>query len=321
MYNICVVGCGAIAPNHINAINKTTNAQLYAVCDTNLQRLDAFREKYGVLAYSNFDEMLNDGKVDAVHILTPHYLHFEMIKKALKCGKKVVCEKPVVMTQNEFEMLKVLDKSGEVCVVMQNRLNPCMQKLKELSESGEYGRLKAVKGVLTWARDESYYKADSWRGKLKTEGGGVLINQAIHTLDLLIYIAGNVKEVTANTYNYSLKNIIEVEDTVFAYLNFECGAKGIFTATNAYGENSSPLIEFVYENTVIRCVDDKLYINGSEILTNDKTVTGKKYWGNGHETLIKRYYDEAMYFNIKDIENTMNTMFAIYKSEGETICL
>jgi len=314
MKNVCIVGYGAIGPVHAKALEMVENARLYAVCDINEEKLRQCRETYDVKEYTDFEEMLLDQSIDSVHICTPHFLHFEMIRKALAAGKEVVTEKPVTMTKEEYAALLELDPEGKVCVVLQNRLNPCVEKLKDMVESGEMGAVKAVKAVLTWHRDKAYYESGSWRGKWKTEGGCLLINQAIHTLDLFHYVIGDIISVKANMFNYSLENIIEAEDTLAAYLQFADDVQGIFFATNAYGINSAPLFEVVFEKGTVRYIDKQLWSDGQMLAEDAAPSVGKSYWGSGHARLIKKYYDEQQYFSVYDAKNTMETMFAMYDS-------
>lgn len=317
MKNACIVGYGSIGPIHAEAIKNTDGVNLYAVCDTDKTKIEKCREKYNVKGYNDFDKMLADTDITSVHICTPHHLHFDMIEKAVKAGKEVVAEKPVTRTKEEFELLKKMPGSEKVCLVFQNRYNPCVIKLKELMETGRFGKVLAVKGIMAWSRGKEYYESAAWRGKAATEGGGVLINQAVHTLDLMIYLAGKISSVKATAANYSLDNVIEVEDTVSAYMKFENGAKGILFATNAYGINNAPEIEIVFENKVVRYSDGKLMLDGIVAEEDAKPREGKSYWGCGHEALIKRYYNKNEYFSVSDGENTMNALFAIYESARE----
>lgn len=314
MKNVCIVGYGAIGPVHANALENVEQARLYAICDIDAEKRKLCAQKYAVKEYDDFDKMLMDENIHSVHICTPHYLHFEMIKKALAAGKDVVTEKPVTMTKEEHAALLQLEGVERVCVVLQNRLNPCIRRLKNMVQSGELGAVEAVKGVLTWHRDESYYKRGSWRGKWATEGGCLLINQAIHTLDFFHYIIGDIVSVKANMFNYSLEKVIEAEDTLVAHLEFKNSVKGIFFATNAYAKNSSPLFEVVFEKGTVRYIDNQLWMNGQLLAEDTVSVIGKSYWGSGHTGLIKRYYDEQKYFSVYDARNTMETVFAMYDS-------
>lgn len=320
MKRVCIVGYGGIGPVHAKALEAVDEAELYAVCDIDESRRKRCSEVYPVIQYDNFDQMLTDEAIDSVHICTPHYLHFEMVKKALAAGKDVVVEKPATMTKEQFAELKELPGADRVCMVLQNRLNPSVQKMKELVQSGELGAVKAAKGILTWHRDRAYYEKDAWRGKWETEGGGVLINQAIHTLDYFSYLIGDVASVRANMCNYSLEDVIEVEDTFTASLKMKNGVKGLFFATNAYVESPAPYFEILFEKGTVRYMEGQLWVNRQLVAEDSAPVFGKAYWGSGHNGLMKRYYDEHKYFSIKDIENTMETMFAMYESAENSGC-
>ena len=314
MKNVCIVGYGKIGPNHANAFGIIENAKLYAVCDINEDRIKKCQEDFDVIGYTDFDEMLKDENIHSVHICTPHYLHYEMIVKALDAGKTVVSEKPVTMTREQFEELKKHPDADKVCLVFQNRLNNCVVKLKEIVESGELGEIKAAKSILTWCRTADYYLEDEWRGKWATEGGGVLINQAVHSLDLLRYLVDDFETVRANMMNYSLEDVIEVEDTFVARMGYKNGAKAFFVATNAYPVNSSMDIEITFENGIARYTNNCLTVNG-EVVEQDEIATGPKgYWGRSHTRLLVNFYDKGEYFSIKDAENTMYTMYSMYDS-------
>lgn len=320
MKNVCIVGYGAIGPVHAAAINKTENARLYAVCDIKKDRTQKCKEEYDVIAYDDFEKALLDENIHSVHICTPHYLHFEMIKKALAAGKDVVVEKPVTRTKEEFEELFAIPEHNRVCVVLQNRYNPCMQTLRKIVKSGEMGAVKTLKGILTWCRDAEYYAQDEWRGQEETEGGGVLINQAIHTLDYFGFAVGEIESARAQMTNFSVSEI-EVEDTLAAYLTLENGVKGVFFATNSYGEDSNPEFEVVLEKGTLLYCGGKLYKNGVIIEEDEKPSIGKNCWGQGHEALFRKYYDAGEYFTPEDAKNTMNTVFALYESAKTGSCV
>lgn len=314
MKNACIVGYGKIGPNHANAFEKIENAKLYAVCDISEEKIKKCQESFDVIGYTDFDEMLKDENIDSVHICTPHYLHFEMIVKALKAGKSVVSEKPVTMTKEQFEELKRFPDADKVCLIFQNRLNNCVVKLKGIIESGEMGKIIGAKSILTWCRKADYYLSADWRGKWATEGGGALINQAVHSLDLLRYLVGEFESVRANMMNYSLEDVIEVEDTFIGRLGYKNGATGFFIATNSYAVNSPMDIEIVFEKGTARYCNNKLTVN-DEVVETDTVATGEKgYWGTSHTKAIKNFYDKGTFFDIKDAENTMYTMFAMYES-------
>ena len=258
MDKACIVGFGCIGPNHANALLKTENAVFYAVCDPDERVRERARKEYGVKTFSDFEDVLKDAEVTSVHICTPHHLHFQMIQKALAAGKKVVTEKPVTRVREEFDRLLKMDGAERVCATFQNRYNPCVVALKKAIDAGELGKIIGVKGILTWFRDPAYYQVGDWRGKFDTEGGAVAINQAIHTLDLMIHFGGPIRDIQGSTFNFTLQDTIEMEDTAVAYVNFENGARGVFFATNGYAENSPYFLEVVGEKGKARYQDGKL---------------------------------------------------------------
>ena len=321
MINVCIVGFGAVGPVHAIALKNIDGVNIYAICDNKKEVADKAASEYGCKAFYDYDECLKDEVIDSVHICTPHYLHFEMITKALEAGKRVVCEKPIVMKKEELDVLFENYDTSKVFPIIQNRTNPSIVKLKELTGDNDYGCLKAVKGIVTWSRDEKYYNSADWRGTLKYEGGGVLINQAVHTLDLMVYLAGKIKSVSSAMSNHSLKGIIDVEDTVNSYIEFENGAKGIFFATNAYPVNSGVQLELEFENKRFLYYDGALFCEGEIIQADSDKTVGKIYWGNGHARTLKDYYENNSTLCVDDIKDTMHAMFAIYESakSGETI--
>ena len=238
-----------------------------------------------------------------------------MIEKCIQAGKQVITEKPVTMKKEEFDVLLLQYADKPVHPMMQNRTNKCITRLKKIIDTKfSIGKLVSAKGVLTWHRDEAYYRSADWRGTIEYEGGGVLINQAVHTLDLMIYLAGNVKSVNATTSNKSLQDVIEVEDTIDAFLEFENGATGIFYATNAYGKNSKPQIELEFEHASFQYINGELYQDKQFICCDDHKFCCKDYWGSGHGRLLYDLYTNQKALTVADVKNTMQTMFAMYES-------
>lgn len=312
--NVCVVGCGAIGPIHIKALNDSEYANIYAVCDVIPERADKFASEYGAKAFYKFEECLTDPDIDAIHICTPHHLHYKMISESLDAGKTVVSEKPLVMKKEEFDQLLKRDDLDKLCAVIQNRFNNSVIALKELVDSQKFGKVIGARAFVTWNRTDEYYASEEWRGKWDTEGGGVLINQTIHTLDYFCHIAGGIKSVKANMYNYSHQNSIEVEDTMVAYITLRNDAPAIFMVTNSYVENSTPLFEITFEKGNARYVDNALWVNGEAIAVDQIAQTAKPYWGMGHKTLIDNFYGQGKFYGINDVKNTMESVFAIYES-------
>lgn len=330
MKKACVVGYGAIGPVHAKALNSLNCAKLYAVCDINPERTQKAKNDYGVKVFSDYDEMLKSGEVDAVHICTPHYLHKDMAVKALKHGLDVVLEKPVAISNDELNELVEAEKNstGRLCVMLQNRTNNCICRLTELIKDKEKnGEFISLNGFVTWIRDEKYYKSGPWRGKWATEGGGLLINQAIHVIDLISYLGGGIKSVRGSVSTKWLENVIEVEDTADALFTLKNGNRACFYATNASGYETPFQVDVFMEKVHYRYADNVLYeIRDGKfagiVSTNDEAAPGKKVWGNGHKCVIGNFYADGEYPNLTDAVNSSRALFAIYesaKSGGSTL--
>ena len=320
MKKACVVGYGNIGPVHAAALEKIS--ALYAICDNDTEKLNRI-DRDDIVKFSSFDDCLTDPKVEVVHICTPHYLHVPMAEKALSSGRDVVLEKPAAMNLCELEHLADIIKASRnrVCVILQNRLNNSIICLKEITE--KMGVPLGVCGFLTWQRTAEYYKSASWRGKLATEGGALLINQAIHLLDMMQYIAGEPEGVKGNIFNHSLQGVIEAEDTAEAIISFKNGCKGAFYATNAYSATMPYRLEINYPDVTYRYSDNCLYeIKKDEtptIIAEDcPAKIGKYIWGNAHHAAIERFYSEKeAYGTIFDAMNSHKLVYAIYESASK----
>lgn len=329
MKKACVVGYGAIGPVHAAALEQCSEAKLWAVCEVNKERAEKCKEQYGCRIYGDFDEMLKDPEIDVVHICTPHYLHQPMAKKALLAGKEVVLEKPAAMNRAELtELIRIAEETKtKVCVMLQNRTNNSLAKLHEIIQTQkDLGQMKGICAFLTWDRTPEYYQADAWRGKWATEGGGLLINQAIHTLDIVDWLGGGVESVKASISTKRLGDVIEVEDTADALLMMKNGCRGIFFGSNCYSGNSPMRVEVEFEKVRFRYADSKLYrIEGNEVSVledDNKASMGKAYWGNGHFQVIDAFYrgEENRYTDLNGAVHAMELLFAFYESAKQGGC-
>ena len=299
-FRVSVVGCGNISKTHLPVLLSLDGVIISSVVDVIKEKADIAATEYSCRAFYDYETMLCEDKPDCVHICTPHYLHVEMAEKALRAGVNVLCEKPLAITKESLRELRNVSKESEAVlgVCFQNRYNSAVVKAKKIIESKEFGNLIAGKGNVSWFRDKNYY-SDDWHGKLLKEGGGVLVNQAIHTADLLRYLIGSkIKKVEAHVFDDSLSDLIEVEDTACVRCEFENGVLAILNATNAFSFNSEVTLDFYFES------GDKLHIEGLDLyhmkpdgtvvkLTDETEINfhGKNYWGNGHYALIKDFYD------------------------------
>ncbi len=234
--NIAVIGIGNMGSAHANCIagGEISGLTLTAVCDINANKVKVFKESHpDVLAFTDYKELIKSKSADAVVIATPHPLHAEIAEFALNNGLHVLAEKPVDIAASKASRLNAIaQKSQKVFAIMFNqRTNPLFQKARELVKTGLLGELKRTVWIVTnWYRTESYYKSGSWRATWKGEGGGVLLNQAPHNLDLWQWICGMPRSVTAFC-DIAKYHSIEVEDDVTIFTKYENGATGTFITT------------------------------------------------------------------------------------------
>lgn len=293
-----VIGCGNIFKVHGDVIKKSKKAELIAVVDIKEERANKAAKIYQCRYFTDYKELFNID-LDVVHICTPHFLHHPMAIDMMESGCDVLVEKPLAISVKEAsEMIATAQKTKQrLGIVYQNRFNENALYVKRIINEKRLGNILGIKGIVTWFRDKEYYQQDKWRGYYNTEGGGVLINQAIHTLDLLRWFVGDVKAIKGNIDTRVLKDIIEVEDTAEATIFFENGVTGLFYATNCFASNSPVEIEIIFEEGSLKLIGDKLLINenGDEYYNmNKKGAQYKAYWGRGHERLIEGFYSDIL---------------------------
>lgn len=324
MKRACIVGFGNIGPVHAAALDQLSSAQWYGVCDIDPQKLQRAADRPDVRKYQSYSEVLADPQVDAVHLCTPHDLHAPMTEQALNAGKDVVLEKPAAINLQELEKLKdtIEHAANRVCVMLQNRHNACVVKLKSIT--AKKSRPLGACGFLTWKRDAAYYASAGWRGKLATEGGALLINQAIHLLDLMQYFCGTPIGVKGNTFTHVLEHVIEAEDTAESVLWFPDGCRGMFYATNAFSADMPFRLELVYPDVTYRYSDGFLYeirqnAMPQVIAADHPAKTGKSVWGSAHESVLRAFYNnEPGYGTIQDAYNAHRLVYAIYQSAAQS---
>ena len=225
MVRVGVIGCGNIGKVHSMILKELKEVRLCAMADIRIDRAEEFCRQYTEgkgHAYESLEEMLEQEELDGIHICTPHFCHVPMAERALKKGLHVFMEKPPAISRQQFEQLeKASSESGaRLGICFQNRYNETTKKATELIEEGKIGALRGGRAFVTWNRNAPYYTESGWRGKLETEGGGALMNQSIHALDLLLRWLGKPIKTEASMSNHHLKGIVEVEDTLEAYMEF-----------------------------------------------------------------------------------------------------
>jgi UDP-N-acetyl-2-amino-2-deoxyglucuronate dehydrogenase len=229
-----LIGCGKVATVHAAALRGIAEAELAAVCDVSAERARAFADRYGVRGYTDVGAMLREGGVEAVVIGTPHPLHAEPAVRAAEAGVHVLVEKPMAATLADCDaMLAAANRAGVLLgAISQRRFFEPVRRVKEAIDGGKIGR--PALGVFTmysW-REPAYYQSDPWRGRWDTEGGGVLVNQSPHQLDLLLWFMGPVAEVSGYWANVNHPGV-EVDDTAVAALRFRNGGLGAIVTSVA----------------------------------------------------------------------------------------
>lgn len=233
-----IIGIGNMGTSHAFQLDqgKVSGAKLTAVCDLRESQLNWAKDNLSdeVQTFSDAESFFNGAEIDAVIIATPHYDHPSLAIQSFEKGWHVLVEKPAgVFTKNVQEMNEVAKKSGKVFSLMYNqRTNPLYQKVRELIKSGELGEIKRTNWIITdWYRSQSYYDSGGWRATWEGEGGGVLLNQSPHQLDLWQWTIGMMPKRVHGFCSFGKYRDIEVEDDVTAYVEYENGATGVFITT------------------------------------------------------------------------------------------
>lgn len=229
-----IIGCGKVGDFHAKAFEALENSEFTAVCDNNIERARAFADRYGVKAYDDIEAMIRECGLDVVSICTPHPLHANPAVIAADCGCNVLIEKPLASSLEDCDRIIEAGDRNHVTIgtMVQRRFyRPCM-RIHQAIEDGKIGR--PVLGMVTmlgW-RDKNYYDSDPWRGSWKGEGGGVMVNQAPHQIDLLQWYMGEVDEIYGVWKNLN-HPYIEVEDTAVAVIKFKNGGVGNIVVSNS----------------------------------------------------------------------------------------
>jgi UDP-N-acetyl-2-amino-2-deoxyglucuronate dehydrogenase len=231
-----LVGCGVIAPIHARSIAELPEARLVAVCDIIPEKAQALAGQYSAEVYTDYNEMVERADIDVVDVLTPSGLHAEVGIAAARAGKHVLVEKPMDVTLEKADALiaACLESGVKLGCISQHRFDPAVVALKQAVVAGHLGQLNFGGSHTKWYRSQGYYDSGDWRGTWALDGGGALINQSIHYVDLLQYIMGPVEEIHAYTATRAHERI-EVEDIAVAAIKFKSGALGLLEGnTTAY---------------------------------------------------------------------------------------
>lgn len=296
-----VIGCGIISSMHLDSITALDEAELIAVCDINPERANRAAEQYHAKAYTDYHEMFEKEDLDVVHLCLPHYIHTVVACDAFRAGINVLSEKPMsIQYEDALQAAELADECKMLYgVIFQCRYNTPSTFVKERILDGRLGPVQAARTTLTWYRPSDYYDDSDWKGTWEKEGGGVIINQAIHSLDLANWFIDSVPvEVQSSLHNRSHQNMV-VEDSAEGLIKYENGAVMSFYAMNNYLCNEPIEIRVLCEKgRAILSYDDVTVIYHDGTVEREKNhpqkivsyTSGKDYWGTQHAAQIHQFY-------------------------------
>lgn len=324
-----IIGCGKIFPMHAVSVSKLDDVELVAVCDIKEDRAKSAAQTFGCRYYTDYREMMDKGHLDSIHICTPHHLHAPIAIEAAQRGLHVLTEKPMALNVHDSEqMIKTADEHNvKLMVSFQNRFNPGSMLIQQKLRSGELGRIRSARMLVTWDRSDEYYSKSDWKGTWDKEGGGVMIDQAIHTLDLMNwFIDSPVDHINVHMGNRA-HHLIDVDDYAEGMISYQNGVNASFYAINYYAYDAPVEIELCCENGIAKLVGEKATVtmfDGHEFCADrDPRQTFdfgnvKQYWGVGHMKEIRHFYDALindtpMRNSAKEVLSTQRLICDIYE--------
>ena len=322
-----IIGCGKVGDFHAKAYAQLKNSKFTAVCDANLERAKAFAERYNIHAYSDIAEMIQKEHLNVVSVCTPHPIHCDPAVTAAENGCNVLIEKPLASSLADCDRIIEAGDKNHVTIgtMVQRRFyRPCM-RIHEAIEAGKIG--KPVLGMVTmlgW-RDKAYYDSDAWRGTWALDGGGALMNQAVHGIDMLIMLGGDVKSVFAKCETKARN--IEVEDTAAAIIKYKNGALGVMEAATSLKDGQETVLSVSGTDGMISFGDSEILTwntkDGSAAPSVKDSMGGKNCaWTGvfeGHRLLVENMADAIengtpLLIPACDARKAVDVILAIYRS-------
>ena len=271
MIGIGIVGCGIIADIHAQAIRQLSNGQLISVFSRNEENARKLGNKYNVEFHTDWDQFIENDRLKMVSICTPSGTHLDYGLKAARAGKHIVVEKPIEVTVERGRKLvdTCIESDVYLAVIFQNRYLDGVMKAKKMLSRGDMGEIFHADAHIKWYRTQEYYDSAAWRGTFALDGGGVLINQAIHTIDLLRYLVGDINYIFGQIGTYTHEGI-EGEDDAVAAIRFKNGAVGTIVASTSIIPARNRLIEIHGKAGTMILDGDDVFINGKYVEDNKK---------------------------------------------------
>jgi UDP-N-acetyl-2-amino-2-deoxyglucuronate dehydrogenase len=334
-----IIGCGMISGWHAEAISRIPRARLVGVADNVAKLRNGLAVKYGVASYDSVEQMLADPDIQVVSICTPSGLHAPLAIRSAQAGKHVIVEKPMALNlQDADRMIDTCERNQvKLGVISQLRFSATIQQIKQALDEHSLGRVVLGDLYMKFNRTQEYYDQGNWRGTWEMDGGGALMNQGIHGVDLLRYLMGPVKSVTAHARTLARK--IEVEDTAVAILEFQNGALGVIEATTSVYPGSTRRLEVngdrgsvvLEENSIVRW-DIQGQTQPPDILAehaqSDTSSNPGAFGVEGHLYQISDlvdaiFNDRRPVVDGKEGRNALEIILAVYRSSsaGELVLL
>lgn len=333
-FKVGVVGCGRISVMHLESIAALDNTELVACCDIKPDRADEAAKRYRAKAYTSYEQMLDEQPLDAIHICLPHHLHSKVAMAAFEKGVAVLTEKPMdVDLESAVAAVERAKELGvQFGVIFQCRYNNSAQLVKNAVCSGKLGKIISARSTLTWSRSDDYYAESDWKGTWDKEGGGVVIDQAIHSIDLVRWIIDSEPQSVSCSMANRGHETVFVEDSAEGLITFKNGVKYGFYCMNNYGCDEPIEIRLLCEKGKVTFGYDDAYIvyndgTREEAHQSDCKVdyrSGKDYWGIHHIRQIKQFYDallgiEPLEISGEEALKTQALISAIYEVGKKTM--
>lgn len=345
-----VIGCGVVGPVHADAVCRCPGAELRAVCDIIPERAERVGSEFGAAVYEDFARMVEREELDAVSVCTPHHNHAEITVESLKLGAHVLCEKPLGMSGPQMDaMIATAEaESRTLGGIFQHRFDPVTATIKEAVDAGLFGRVLNAGASIRCYRGPGYYAGAKWRGTWEGEGGAVLINQCIHSIDVLQWLAGPAYNVFGRWANLSLADDIEAEDTASAVVEFASGGIGTIEATSASHLSFEACVHFfgtrgsfrmstggMNDLEFLRMADQEsrdqvaaMLAARKELVEKRNRAFGKSCYGNSHARQVADFVDavrngKAPRVTGRDARHAVDIVLGIYESQrrGQAVAL
>ena len=341
-----IIGCGVIGPTHAECFRQLAGVELQWACDLDLAKAECVAEQYGIPhVTADHADVLADPEVDCVTVCTDHASHVPIVTAAMESGKHVLCEKALVANRQGLDRMFRVHQAHPKLVfgaVSQHRFDAVNQRLKDYVDEGILGEPLMASVHLRCYRSNAYYEADAWRGTWTEEGGSVLINQAIHFIDVLLWIMGGAESLCGAHTNRTHQGVIETEDTAAALLRFRNGAIGTIEATSSSNLDWDHILSLYGSEGAVEIRDGKpVLVRFRDAALQQRiekdlktcreapaTPSGKPYYGGGHVGQVADFVaaireNRDPFVSAADVRHAVDVVLGIYESQaiGEWVTL